>query len=487
MQLPSPLPVCDFSCSRKRGARSAFFLIVGLAAVTSISVPAIAQPATQASAPSSYQLFRSDEDYRYLANQTARRDYWDPMKYIVIDPGLPIYLSVGGELRERMEYYSAPGFALRGQPPNAYVLQRFLINGDLHVGDDFRAFVQLGSYFAFGKNFAAPPYEDQLDVQQAFVDLRLPLAPSANVTPTLRAGRQEMAFGSQRIIAVRDSPNVRRTYDGFRLNAQVDNIRVDALAVRPVLAQLGVFDDRSNLNQALWGLYATALFAPGRGVDVYYLGYDNARAAFAGSVGRESRQSIGTRVFGVVSGWDWDWEALWQFGTFAGRQIIAWTVSSNTGFTFLDTPWSPRIGLKADIASGDSTPGGRTVGTFNALFPKLSYFNAAALLAPANVMDLQPSLSIRPFRDVSVTLGWDFAWRQTTQDAIYVEPFVAAAGTAGRGSSYIGNQIALDIAWQVERHIMLEASYVHFSAGDTLRAAGGRDVDFVAFAVTYRF
>ncbi len=102
-------------------------------------------------------------------------------------------------------------------------------------------------------------------------------------------------------------------------------------------------------------------------------------------------------------------------------------------------------------------------------------------------MDLQPSISIRPFRNVTVTLGWDFAWRQTTQDAIYIEPFVAVPRTAGQGSSYIGNQIALDITWQVNRHITLEASYVHFSAGDTLKAAGGRDVDFVAFAATYRF
>ena len=472
----------------------------GLVLAALLPLAAAAQPAPSPagltggppSAPPDFKLFRYDEDYRYLADPAAPKDYWDPMKHIVLDREYPIYLSVGGELRERFEYYSAPDFALRGTPPNGYVLQRFLINSDLHVGDNFRAFVQLGSYFAFGKDFAAPPYEDQLDVQQAFADISLPPVPSAGLTSLLRVGRQEMAFGSQRIIAIRDAPNVRRAFDGFRLHAEMSNpelgnFRVDALAMRPVLNQLGVFNDPSNANQALWGLYATALFGPSLGIDLYYLGYENTRAAFAGSVGQENRQSIGLRLFGTAAGWDWDWEALWQFGSFANRQIQAWTVSSNTGYTFRETPWSPRIGLKADIASGDSTPGGRTVGTFNALFPKLAYFNQAALLAPANVMDLQPSISIQPFRNVVVTLGWDFAWRQTTQDAIYIEPFVAVPGTAGQGSSYIGNQIALDIAWKIDRHILLEASYVHFSAGDTLKAAGGRDVDFVAFAMTYRF
>ena len=477
------------SSLRLRVLAICYMAIVALLPLAAVAQPAAptAPPTGLPAGPPDFKLFRYDEDYRYLADPSAPKDYWDPMKHIVLDRDYPIYLSVGGELRERFEYYSAPDFALLGTPPNGYLLQRFLINADLHVGDSFRAFAQLGSYFAFGKDFAAPPYEDQLDLQQAFVDISLPPVPSAGLTSILRFGRQEMAFGSQRIIAVRDAPNVRRAFDGFRLHAETGTFRVDALAVRPVLNRLGVFNDQSNPNQALWGLYATALFGPGRGVDLYYLGYDNARTAFAGSVGQETRQSIGLRLFGTAAGWDWDWEALWQFGSFANRQILAWTVSSNTGYTFRDTPWSPRLGLKADIASGDSTPGGRTVGTFNALFPKLAYFNAAALLAPANIMDLQPSISIRPFRNVTVTLGWDFAWRQTTQDAIYIEPFVAVPRTAGQGSSYIGNQIALDITWQVNRHITLEASYVHFSAGDTLKAAGGRDVDFVAFAATYRF
>mgnify|MGYP000665070938 FL=1 len=477
----------SFSLRARALACLATALLLLPQAAAAQTAPSPPPPPAAPGAPPDFKLFRYDEDYRYLADPSAPRDYWDPMKHIVLDRDYPIYLSVGGELRERFEYYSAPDFGLFGAKPNGYLLQRFLINSDLHVGDGFRAFVQLGSYFAFGKDFAAPPYEDQLDVQQAFVDFRVPLAPEIGLAPILRAGRQEMAFGSQRIVAIRDAPNVRRAFDGFRLHAEMGNFRIDALAVRPVLNRLGVFDDPSNTNQALWGLYATAMFAPGRGLDLYYLGYDNARSAFAGSAGQETRQSIGLRLFGVAGGWDWDWEALWQFGSFANRQILAWTVSSNTGYTFRETPWSPRLGLKADIASGDSTPGGRTVGTFNALYPKLAYFNAAALVAPANVMDLQPSLAIRPFRNVAVTLGWDFLWRQTTQDAIYVEPFVAVPGTAGQGSSYIGNQIALDIAWQIDRHILLEASYVHFTAGDTLRSAGGRDVDFVAVAATYRF
>jgi hypothetical protein len=451
-----------------------------LALVTSTAI-------AQEAGPPGYMLFRYDEDYRYVAKGTEYGDFWDPIKYTPIGRNTPVYLSLGGELRERLEYYSPFNFGFRGSPPNAYVLHRLLLHGDLHASEYFRAFLQLGSYFAISKNNPAPPYADRLDLQQAFVDFRLPLALEGDTMPTLRFGRHEIGLGSQRIVAIRDAPNVRRNFDGFRLLASVGNVRIDGLAVRPVFQNLGVFDDSTDWNQALWGVYGTVLFRPNLGLDVYYLGFENAQAAFAGSAGRETRQSIGTRFFGGAVGFDWDWEALWQFGAFAGRQIRAWTVTTNSGFTFEGIPWAPRIGFKADIASGDETPGSSTVGTFNALFPKLAYFNQAALLAPANVIDVQPSLSIKPFRNVIVTVGWNFLWRQTTLDAVYVAPFTQVPGTAGRGSAFIGNQIALELGWQLDRHVFLEASYVHFTAGDTLRAVGAGNVDFTMFAVTYKF
>jgi len=52
-----------------------------------------------------------------------------------------------------------------------------------------------------------PTDRDDLDLHQAFADLRVPFSGSDELT--LRAGRQEMAYGSQRLISVRESPNNR--------------------------------------------------------------------------------------------------------------------------------------------------------------------------------------------------------------------------------------------------------------------------------------
>jgi len=112
-------------------------------------------------------------------------------------------------------------------------------------------------------------------------------------------------------------------------------------------------------------------------LDIYYLGFENERAVYAVAAGAERRQSIGARFFGARNGWDWDWEAVGQFGRFAQQDIAAWGVATNTGYTFDVAAYRARVGIKTDVASGSRNPTGSTLGTFNALFPKLPYFNSA--------------------------------------------------------------------------------------------------------------
>ena len=113
----------------------------------------------------------------------------------------------------------------------------------------------------------------------------------------------------------------------------------------------------------------------------------------AGS-GREQRHSVGGRVWGRTDFWDYNYEMVFQWGRFSDGAIRAWTTASDTGFRIESAPLRPRIGLKADIASGDNDLADHTLGTFNALFPKGAYFSQADLLGPYNLMDLHPSVEL---------------------------------------------------------------------------------------------
>lgn len=432
-----------------------------------------------------YQPFRYDDDFRYLRQPHHRVDFFDPIKDIRL--GGDAWLSIGGELRERVESVVNPGFGLRGGAGDTYGLHRALLHADLHVGDVFRLFVQLGFQEQSGRDPVTSTDVNRFDLAQGFIDITLPVL--AGQGPTMRAGRQEVGLGSQRLVSARDGTNIRRAFDGFRVFERFGDTRVDLFALWPVLAKDGTFDDRPDGRQALWGVYVTTPVpvVPSLKADLYYLGFRNERGQFGGITGEEIRHSFGLRLFGAASGFDWNLEGTLQVGGFANQDIFAGSLAADIGFTLADLPWKPRLGLKANYASGDSARGDGRLGTFNPLYPRLPYFSEATLIAPANLIDIFPSLRIEPLPGVSLSIGWDFLWRASRQDAVYGSPFTAYPRTAQSRGRQIGHQLVVEAQWRINAHLTLSGSYVHFTAGDALREAGGRDVDFFMTALTARF
>lgn len=377
-------------------------------------------------------------------------------------------------MRERVEVVRNPGFGLE-QDSDYVFLHRAMIHADLRVGDEVRAFVQLGAFRASGREAPGPPTDrNALDFTQAFVDVSLPLGDGR---ATLRGGRQEVDFGSSRLISVREGPNVRRTFDGVRAFWSSGPTRVDAFYLQPVAIKPRLLDDSTVDSEALWGVYATTPVAGALKADLYYLGTRRERAQFAIGTADERRHSIGARLFGDSGGFDWDIEGVVQFGSFGNADIAAWTIASDIGFTFTDLPLTPRLGLKADSASGDANAADATLGTFNALYPKFPYFSEANLIAPANVIDLHPSVDLTLSPNLSVQLGWNGLWRQTTQDAIYMPPLTPIAGSIG-GERFIGHQAIVGARWSVTDRVTISAQDVHFEPGNTLDQLGGSEVDF---------
>ena len=86
-----------------------------------------------------------DEDDRYLSNPECRKELLDRLKYIPLRNGhKDYYLSVGASVRERGEYFSNPNWG-SGPPGSTYLLQRYYMHADLHLGDGFLFFSELGS------------------------------------------------------------------------------------------------------------------------------------------------------------------------------------------------------------------------------------------------------------------------------------------------------------------------------------------------------
>ena len=425
---------------------------------------------------------RADEDWRPLCrNPRLATAPFDALKCISLAPDFS--LSLGGEWRERFESATNPGFGLGG-PSDRLLLHRLLLHADLRYADSIRAFAQFG-YLEQSGRLGGPISTDvnRFDLAQGFIEIGTPVGPGLGA---FRVGRQEMSFGSSRLVSVRESPNARRSFDGIRAFWSAPDRRIDVFYAEPVSTQPGAFDDRRNSAQALWGAYATTVLAGPLKADVYWLGYRNDRAAFASIRGREERHTIGTRLFGAWNGFDWDVEAMAQFGRIGLSAIRAWSLASDVGYRF-DAPLRPRLGLKANISSGDRNPRDRELQTFNALYPRLPYFSEANLVAPTNLMDVQPYLSIQPIESLTLGIGVDWLWRQTTADAIYAPTLTAYPGTAGAPGRYVGHQVIVDAAWRATDQLTITGQFVHFTPGATLRNAGGDDGQFFTLSAAFKF
>ena len=434
--------------------------------------------------PAAYDVLRFNENYAGLSNPTNRTDWADPLKYIPLGTNSPgWYLTLGGELRERVEGNYNPNFGIGGQKPDTYWLQRVTLLGDVHLGDRFRVFVEGISGVMEGENPPAPPVQqDSLDLQYAFADFVPYLTDDESLT--LRGGRFGMSFGSGRLVAARAAPNIPFRFDGGEMLYTRPGWEATAFLTRPVEDNGSI--SGSNPDTTFWGLYVTHWWNATRqsGIDLYYLGIANDRTTYASGTARENRHSLGTRLFGTQNQWDWNGEGVVQVGTFGDESIRAWTAALDSGYTW-DATWQPRLGLKTGVVSGNT--GDDHQGTFDALYFKSGYFNDASLIRPQNLIGVHPDLTLKPASTVSLDGGANWMWRYTRNDAVYSVPGYVAIPARQNEPAYIATAVDLNLQWQIQKHLSCGASYVHFFTGSYIHAAGGSDVDYFSTTLTFLF
>ena len=388
-------------------------------------------------------------------------------------------IELGGVVRSRSEVYDGRLFGSPGPGDEDYILWRALAHADLRPDEDVRVFVQLGFHEQTGRvRGPAPTDQNRLDLHQAWAEARV--APETRV----RIGRQELAFGSARLVSTRDGPNIRRAFDAGLLDHVSETFRIRAFVARPVDIDRGSFDDGRDDSQLFGGVYVTRAFGRG-GIDLYWFGLERENARFSAGKAREERHSFGARLYGKRASLDYDLEGVVQIGSFGDADISAWTFASNTGWTIAGAPFSPRLGLKANITSGDHDPSDGTLGTFNPLFPNLSYFSDAAFLAPQNHIDIHPHATIPLAAGLEADLGLGWFWKTESADAVYRGPGIPVGGATR--SNEIGRQVEIALSWIPVEHVSLRVSAVRFKAGNALREFGGEDTNFGMLSVDISF
>lgn len=489
---------------------------------------------------------RFEEDYEYLRDPTGAKDAFDPVKFIPLDAAGEAWLTLSGETRFRFDtadhrnFGIAPSASLvktagaspsftpaTGVSTTQLYKERYGLGGDLHLGPNFRLYAELyhGQQTGHDVGPAVPgSLRDELGLVNGFGEVY----DSGEAGKTgLRAGRQEVFLGNDLQVRANLSTNLPSpVFDGVRAYREWRQARVDAFAFNLVSFGNGILQDRDIPHVNLWGVYATLdmpkLRAAGidsrTTLDLFYLGwraspfavgkgggvYDDralltgARIVAATGAGfvasQDHRHTVGLRYFGEIGAVDFDWQAAYQTGSYAGLQVDAFALNTDTGYTLHGLPGKPRLGVHLDGASGGADPVGRSLHTYQPMYPNTQYYAPNNEFAPTNFYDVAPRLSLHASETVKLDYYYSFLWRYSPSDAVYTgapwpggngqNSYAVTALTRGRA---IGQQSDLRLSWAITPHLLSLAEFGVFFPSAALRSAGARTTEFIDFNLTFRF
>lgn len=441
---------------------------------------------TQFTKAQNFKLMRYDEDYSELKD--SAKTFYNKIKYIQLSKNKQTYLSLGGEVRGEFNYAMNEDWGETNVGRDVFFLQRYHLHADFHIGDRIRIFGQLRSGLEDGRKTGPRRIdEDKLNLQNLFVDF-VPYK-KAGKSLTLRLGRQELGYGSGRLIDVREGPNLRLYFDGAKLAYNSSNLKMDAFVMADAVLKTGVLDNSSTRKTNLWGVYNTYITPKGLNFDFYYLGINRKNARFDAGVADELRHTLGTRFWRNGLGFVYNFETVYQFGTFGSDNIGSFAISSEIGYVFEHIKGLPTVKLKSDYISGDKSPNDGKLGTMNALYPNGGYFGMNPQAGPANLLSVHPNLSWNPAKNIKLTGEIVFNWRNSLNDGVYGPSGSLRLPSSNSKERYIGTAYMTTFSWKINDFMNYNIGIQYFKTGSFINDVIPQHQDgfFVGSVLGYKF
>lgn len=282
---------------------------------------------------------------------------------------LPRWIRLGMDHRFRMEGYTAVRF--REDNDDRWFLNRFRANVTLiptswwsftFQGQDSRVFFKSNPA---GQN----PYINRTDLRMAFTTIG---DPSRNPV-AVRFGRQELAYGDERIIGAANWGNVARTFDAAKLMLHTGKWQFDvvsAAVVAPQLRGISHHNEGNNLH-FVYGKWTNPV--PDTSIEPYVIWRVGAGDALTGFL-HQDRRVTGVRVAGKLPAqFDYTTEWVAQTGNVVdklGKETVrAFAQHTVIRHTFEEIRWHPRAIGEFNYSSGDRDPGDHRSGTFDQIYP----------------------------------------------------------------------------------------------------------------------
>ncbi len=443
----------------------------------------------------------SELDFRYMEKPGYEKDVFDPVKRIHL--GSDWLLSFGGSFWFRNMRESGS----RLEPgDNTYNLLRTRLHADLWYRDKIRLFAEGIDSRSYSQEKAPLAVDaNHTDMLNLFADIKI--ADVKDGQAYLRVGRQELLYGSQRLISTLDWVNTRRTFQGVKTFWHSPKLDLDAFWVRPMNVNPTNFDNWDT-NRDFYGLWAT--YKPQRGhfADLYFLSLDNNNSGVSPKIigtlntGNSVVHTVGSRYVGNYNQFLYELEGMYQFGrstiisSGAPTDISAGAIASGIGYQFSQLPMNPQLWLRYDYASGDRNPNDGQTNTFNQLFPFGHYYMGFLdRVGRQNIHDFNAQFTLHPQPWFTFIAQYHRFFLANSHDALYNASGVAyrqdSTGQAGRD---VGDELDLRFNIHINRHQDVLLGYSKLWAGDfiknTTTPTGGRgnvspDLIYVQYVIRF--
>jgi alginate export protein len=399
---------------------------------------------------------------------------------------MPSWLRVRGEFRERVEGFENSGFT--PERDDSYALSRVRLNATITASKSlsFQANVQDARVARKQVGPTAAPFRGPFDLRTAFADIGDAKAPIG-----ARLGRQELAFGEQRLLGHLAWVNTGRSWDAARVILRSKAWQADIFGASLVRSLPDEFDKSGNGNR-LAGVYASSpKVIPQAAVEPYLFWRRdvNLRSELT-TVGNLSQTTMGVRVAGKLPArLDYGVEMAMQRGSLAADSVSAWAGHWQIRESL---PGAGAIKLTSEynFATGDESPTDGRRQTFDQLYPTgHDKLGLADQVGWRNVHHLREGFEFSPIKATPISLNYHSWWLAEKTDGLYAAsgaPLARVAG--GAADSHVGQELDVQVTRALTPQIQLAAGYAHMFTGAFLKqATPGASYSAPYVMVTYVF
>ena len=399
---------------------------------------------------------------------------------------LPAWLRVRGEFRERLEGFENSGFV--SERDDTYALSRVRLSATVTASKSlsFQAHVQDARVAKKEVGPTAAPFRGPFDLRLGFSDIGDAKAPVA-----ARLGRQELAFGEQRLLGHLAWVNTGRSWDAARMILRAKGWQADVFGASLVRSLPDEFDKSGNGNR-LAGVYAaSSKVIPQAAVEpyVFWRRDVNLRSELT-TVGTLSQTTMGARVAGKLPArLDYGVEMAMQRGSLADDSVNAWAGHWQMRESL---PGAGAIKLTSEynFATGDDNPTDGQRQTFDQLYPTgHDKLGLADQVGWRNIHHLREGFEFSPFKATPISLNYHSWWLAEKTDGLYASSGTQIARVVGGAdSSHVGQELDLQITRPLTPQLQLAAGYAHMFTGAFLKqATPGASYSYPYVMVTYVF